>query len=245
MKPNLILFFLAISSVWFGVACENGASNPNGASDYSSTALDDYINEDSDNPDSEDGEAVTVGIFEDYDNTNRVIWQKPNLVFELLGDLTDKTIADIGAGTGFFALRAVPKAKKVIALDIDPRFKEYLDSIKVLELPENVQDRLETRLAREDDPRLQNDEADVVIIVNTFMYIQDRVPYLRNLKRGIAEGGRLLIIDFKKKRTPIGPPSDIRIPLFQAEEELHKAGYTNIRTNDTALDHQYLILAER
>ena len=184
------------------------------------------------------------GFDKDYTNTNRVIWQKPEMVIELLGDVRNKTVADIGAGTGFFALRLAPEAGKVIAVDIDSRFTEYLDSVKVFELPENMQDRLETRLAEPADPRLSPNEADVVMIVNTYMYIYNRVPYLKNLRKALKPGGRLLIIDFKKKRTPIGPPSEIRIPLYKVEEELYEAGYQNIQTNDTALDYQYILMAE-
>ena len=61
----------------------------------------------------------------------------------------------------------------------------------------------------------------------------------------MKEGGKLLIIDFKKKRTPVGPPSDIRQPLFVVENELYDAGYKNILTNDTALDYQYIVIAEK
>ena len=187
----------------------------------------------------------TAKILEDYDNTNRVVWQKPEVVIDLLGNLEGKTIADIGAGTGFFALRLAPKAKKVIAIDIDPRFTSYLDSLKAFELPEDVQERLETRLALPDDPKLAQGEADIVMIVNTFMYIKDQVAYLENLKRGISDGGLLLIIDFKKKRTPLGPPSQIRVPLFEVEDKLIKAGYREVMTNDTALDYQYIVTARK
>jgi SAM-dependent methyltransferase len=185
------------------------------------------------------------GIKNQYDGPERFIWQKPEMIIELLGDLTNKVVADIGAGTGYFAMPLTSKAKKVIAIDIDPRFVEYLDSVKVLELPENLQDRLETRLAKPDDPNLQPDEANAVLIVNTFMYIPQKVEYLQNLKKGIAPGGRLLIIDFKRKRTSIGPPSNIRTPLFEVEEALYEAGYRNITTNDTALDFQYIVVAEK
>lgn len=185
------------------------------------------------------------GIAEDYLNTNRVIWQKPDLVLDLLGDLNGKTVADIGAGTGFFSLRMVEKAKKVIAVDIDPRFVNYLDSVKVLELAEPLQSKLNTRLATPEDPLLKPGEADIVVIVNTYMYIKNRVAYLSNLKKGIAEGGMLLIVDFKKKRMPLGPPQDIRVPLYQTENELYEAGYRDISTNDTALDYQYIITARK
>lgn len=186
-----------------------------------------------------------TGFFENYESTNRGIWQKPDLILETLGDLSDKTVADIGAGTGYLTLRTVPKAKKVIAIDIDPRFVTYLDSVRVNGLDEAYQDRLEPRLAQPNNPNLRPNEVDVVTIVNTYMYIENRVAYLKTLQEGMAADARLLIIDFKKKNTPIGPPSDIRIPLYQVERELKEAGFKNVRTNDAALDYQYLVMAKR
>ncbi|MCB0652369.1 MAG: class I SAM-dependent methyltransferase [Saprospiraceae bacterium] len=201
------------------------------------------------NPDlvdpAQDGEGEGSGLTEDYSNTYREIWQKPDLVLQLLGGLKGKTVADIGAGSGFFTFRMIESADKVIAIDVDPRFINYLDSVKVRRLPENLQPKLETRLTTPDSPALQNEEVDVVVIVNTFMYIENHPNYLRILKKGMKEGGKLLIIDFKKKRTPVGPPSDIRQPLFVVENELYDAGYKNILTNDTALDYQYIVIAEK
>lgn len=185
------------------------------------------------------------GFFENYESTNRGIWQKPNLILDLLGDLSDKTIADIGAGTGFLTRQIIPKAKKVIAIDIDPRFIDHLDSIKNNSLIKEFQDRLETRLAQTDNPNLKKGEVDVVIIVNTYMYIEDRIDYLKILRQGLAENGRLLIIDFKKKNTPVGPPIDIRTPLYEVEKELAAGGFQNIETNDTALDYQYIVMAKK
>lgn len=183
-------------------------------------------------------------IGEDYINTNRVIWQKPEMIINMLGNLEEKTVADIGAGTGFFALRMAPRAKKVIAIDIEKRFIDYLDSVKVFELPEELQSRLDTRLVPPDDPQLAPGEADVVLIVNTYMYLRNRVGYLKTLWQGISEGGKVIIVDFKKKRTSIGPPpSHERIPVFQVEEELYEAGYSDVVVNDTALDYQYVISA--
>jgi SAM-dependent methyltransferase len=185
------------------------------------------------------------GFTEDYINADRVIWQKPEMIINLLGDLQDKVVADIGAGKGFFAFRMAQIAKRVIAIDILPQFIDYLDSVKQLELPEALQYRLETRLAAPDNPRLQPNEVDIVIIVNTYMYIKDRPQYLRTLREGIKDGGALVIVDFKRKRTPIGPPSNLRIPLYQVEEELEAAGYKHIDSNDTALDYQYIVLAKK
>lgn len=188
---------------------------------------------------------TTEGLREDYVNENRVIWQKPDLVLDLMGDLENKTVADIGAGSGFFSTRLARKAKKVIAIDIDPQTIADLDSIRQMELPENIQDRLEPRLTEPAGANLKPEEANVVLIVNTIIYIPDRITYLKKLSEGIVKGGQIIIIDFKKKRTPVGPPNQIRIPGFQIEDELYKAGYTNIKVNDTALDFQYVVIAEK
>lgn len=180
-----------------------------------------------------------------YENTNRMVWQKPDLILGLMGDLSNKTVADIGAGTGFFSKRLAKRAEKVIAIDIDKRFLNYIDSVKVFEMSEQAQARLETRLAEPDDPNLKPGEADVIIIVNTFMYIRNKEEYLQTLRESLSEGGALFIIDFKKKRTELGPPSGIRLPLFEVEEMLYQAGYQDVDANDTALDYQYIITARK
>lgn len=177
-----------------------------------------------------------------YESKDRVFWQKPELVISKMGDLSDKVVADIGAGSGYFARRLAMRAKRVIAIDIDPRFIHFMDSLKMVE----QLDRFETRLAEPMDPRLDSGEVDIVLMVNTYLYLPDRVAYLKNLKKSIKPGGRIFIIDFKKKKIPItDPPARIRIPLYQVEQELEAAGYRIVESDDTSLDYQYIIVAER
>jgi SAM-dependent methyltransferase len=180
----------------------------------------------------------------DFEDKDRGIWQKPELVISFLGDLKDKTVADIGAGTGYFTFRLVPKAKRVIAIDIDPRFINFLDSVKV-RLPEVYRDRFESRLAKFDDPLLKPGEADKVVIVNTYAYIENRAQYLKVLYQGIALGGQLLIIDFKKNNLPVGPPDEYKVSLAQVEHELTTAGFKISKVDKDVLDYQYIILATK
>lgn len=185
------------------------------------------------------------GFGADYENQNRVIWQKPEMVLDMMGDLSNKNVADIGAGTGHFALRLAKKAKSVIAIDIDKKFTNYIDSVKVLELPETYQGRLTTRLASEDNPNLNDNELDYAVVVNTYMYVGNRVNWLKQIVKGLKSNGKVMLIDFKKKKTPVGPPSEYRVPLYIAERELEQAGFINIQTNDTALDYQYIVVGEK
>ncbi|MCW5924160.1 MAG: class I SAM-dependent methyltransferase [Saprospiraceae bacterium] len=180
----------------------------------------------------------------DYESKERGIWQKPELVIAMLGDLSDKTVADIGAGTGYFTFRLVPKAKKVIAIDIDQRFIRFLDSVNV-RLPLQYRERFESRLAKADDPLLMPEEADAVVLVNTYGYIQQRVQYLKTLSKGMSPGARLLIIDFKKNNLPIGPPEEYKVALSQVEKELITAGFVVEKIDKDALDYQYIVLATK
>ncbi len=175
----------------------------------------------------------------------RGIWQKPNVVINKLGNLEGKVVADIGAGPyGYFTLRIAHQtpAKKILALDIDLEAIKFIEGAKIL-LAENIRNRIETRLVLPDDPKLNPEEADVVLIVNTYTYIEDNVNYLKNLKRGIAKGGKIVIIDFKKRYTPVGPPIINRVALGEVEQDLMGAGYKNIESDDKTLDYQYIITA--
>jgi ubiquinone/menaquinone biosynthesis C-methylase UbiE len=185
-----------------------------------------------------------TGMVADYESKDRVIWQKPEMVISMLGDLEGKTVADIGAGTGFFTFRLVPKAKKVIGIDIDQRFITFLDSIKV-RLPLDYRNRFESRLAKAEDPMLKSEEVNAIVIVNTYGYIENRVAYLKLLMQGLTKGGQLLIIDFKKNNVPVGPSDEFKVSLPQVEKELLSAGFSITAVNKDALDYQYILLATK
>lgn len=181
-------------------------------------------------------------FFEDYTNVDRFAWQKPNTVLGVLGDVSESTIADIGSGTGFFVPYLVERANKVIAIDIDDYYLDSLRRLRTTLAPE-LQPKMEVRAAQVDDPNLEPGEADVILMVNTFMWIEQKVPYLQKLHTMLRPGGRLVIVDFKKKRTDVGPEKELRLPLFELEDMLDDAGFRSIRSYDGILDYQYIVVA--
>ncbi|MGB4959924.1 MAG: methyltransferase domain-containing protein [Saprospiraceae bacterium] len=180
-----------------------------------------------------------------YNNIGRAIWQKPGLVIDKLGDLSDKVVVDLGAGTGYFSLRLAMLSKKVIAIEIEPGLIKYIDSTKA-KLPKDKREILETRLAKQDNPYLKDGEADIILIINTIAYIDNLPSYLKVLKKGLSAHGTLMIIDYKMKKLPIhAPPKTERIYLDKLEDLLAEAGYNEIQTDDTSLDYQYIIQAKK
>lgn len=175
----------------------------------------------------------------------RVLWQKPSTVIAKMGDLTGKTVADIGAETGFFAFRLPFKAKKVIAIDIDPLMIQQMNTIAMNHPRSEIRERFEARLATPNDPRLLENEVDQVIMINLVAYLEDKLTYLKNLRKVIKPGGMIMIVDFKMKRLPteISLPKSERIYIDVAEELLYEAGFTYVVVDDTSLDFQYIITA--
>ena len=233
IQKKLILFFCLLLSIC--CACKNDKAVQTPDSDQQIET-----------PATDSAKTDTTGSFQeivsDMESEDRVIWQKPDLVLSLLGDLEGKTVADIGAGTGYFSFRLANKGAKVLAIDIDPRAISWINDQKAL-YPEIVQQNLEARLASEMDANLNPAEVDLVLMVNTYTYISDRKAYFERLKTGLKNGTKLVIIDFKEKATPIGPPVEDRLSMLQVEGELLDVGYSILNSDDKTLDYQYIVTA--
>lgn len=173
---------------------------------------------------------------------DRFAWQKPNLILDLLGDVKGKTIADIGAGYGFFTLMIPFREAEIVAIDIDTMALGWITQT-AQKLPQQIRDRIEVRLALPDDPLLAEGEVDIAIIVNTLGYISKKQAYLEILKKGIKPGGMLMIVDYKTKRIPLLIPESLKLHLSDVEELLYESGYTDIMTDDCILDFQYVVRA--
>lgn len=190
-----------------------------------------------------DGSSAIKVIPEPKPELDREDWQRPGFVVSKLGDLTNKTVADLGAGLGFFLVYLVPKSKKVIALDIDESATQWLTLVKS-QYPTDQQGKIDIRLVEPADPKLAKDEVDVVLVVNTITFIENRVPYLRKLRESIKRHGIIQIVDFKLEEIYIEAPAiEERVDPETIVKELQEAGFQIIEKDYTSLNFQYLIIA--
>ena len=173
---------------------------------------------------------------------NRGSWQNPDLVIEKLGDLSGKIVADIGSGSGYFTFPISRVANKVLAIDIEQRYLDYIEDRK-LELPIEQADVIETRLTVEDEPNLHTDEVDVILMVNVFYYLNDRSAYMKIVNNALRENGILVLVDFKPGDLPVGPSGD-KVPLGEVTENLKSAGFTDVSLDLESLQYQYIITAK-
>lgn len=180
-------------------------------------------------------------LIERFESPERDAYQKPQKVLDYLGDIKGLTIMDIGAGSGYFSVKLAEKGAKVIAADVDDEFQEFVKR----RIEENNLTNIETRKIPYDSPNLENEEADMVFIVNTYHHITDRPDYFNKVKKGTKTNGELVIIDFfKTDDIPVGPPEKHKISIDVVIKELKKAGYTAFKVNVDLLPYQYIIKAK-
>ncbi len=171
----------------------------------------------------------------------RTDWQNPDIVLQSFGDLSGKVIADIGAGAGYFSFKLARMASKVIALDIDSNALEYINEQK--QIVGDWSENIETRLTPPDVPNLLPNETDAVLVVNTFAFIPNQRAYFERLRESIRSGGELVVVDFKKGDTPVGPSDERKVDASEIRSILRKAGYRKISIDDKSLEYQYIIKA--
>ncbi len=115
-------------------------------------------------------------------------------VMDILGIGPGKNVADIGAGSGWFTVRAarqVGEKGKVYAVDINP---EAIRFIEERVQKEQLHDVI-TIKGREDDPLLPANGVDAVLLLKTYHEVAKPVTLLKNLRAALRPGAKVGIID--------------------------------------------------
>ena len=176
----------------------------------------------------------------EFDDPARDAWQKPAEVLDALHLMPTARVADLGAGTGYFSAqiaKRIPEGK-LFAVDIEPDMLRYLEERKHREHLHV----LVPILASAETPNLP-EPVDVVLLVDTYHHIDDRVAYFSRLKSALRPGGRLAIVDFRMDAQE-GPPVEHRIPPERVTAELEQAGYAQVATHGF-LPRQYFLVFQK
>jgi SAM-dependent methyltransferase len=178
----------------------------------------------------------------EFDDPARDAWQRPKDVVDAMEIQPGMTVADIGAGTGYFEpwlSRAAGATGSVLALDVEPDMVRYLNERAARERLTNVR----PALVPMDDPKLPVAGVDRVLIVDTWHHIPDREGYAAKLRSGLKVGGMAFVVDFKLDAKH-GPPPQHRLAAEQVAREL-AAGGLLARVAATSLPEQYIVVGAR
>jgi ubiquinone/menaquinone biosynthesis C-methylase UbiE len=159
-----------------------------------------------------------------YEGFSRDEWQQPERVIAALGIRSGDRVADLGAGSGYFTLRLAPAVGpdgRVYAVDVDEEMNEYLRQRVAQEGLANV----DVILGRFEDPLLPDGGVDLVLIVDTYHHLEDRPAYFRNLRRDLASGGRVAVIDYDGRKGWFVRLLGHTTPREELLREMAEAGY--------------------
>ena len=182
--------------------------------------------------------AGDLSIFEYADRDKKL---EIDRVMTLLGIAPGKSVADIGAGSGWFTVRAarrVGPGGAVYAEDINPDAIKYMDARARKENLANIH----TVLGTPDDARLPAASVDAVLLLKVYHEIARPVPFMQGLRAGLKPGAKLGIID----RNGDGSGTDHGIHQDVVEREMGEAGFRKVAKYDfTKKDGQdYFLIFE-
>jgi cyclopropane fatty-acyl-phospholipid synthase-like methyltransferase len=172
-----------------------------------------------------------------FDDPARDAWQMPDKVIQALAITDGMSVADIGSGTGYFSVKLATAAPKAViyGADIEPKMVEYLSKRAAAAQLTNIT----AVLAGSTSPNLPR-PVDLVLVVDTYHHLPDRVAYFRNLRKSLTSTGRVAIIDFRKS-APDGPPPEFRFTPQEIEAEMTKAGFRLEQSHDFLPRQHFLV----
>ena len=163
-----------------------------------------------------------LNIFEDPDRERNL---QIDRVMDILGVKPDARVADIGAGSGWFTVRAsrrVGEGGLVYAVEINPDYLKHIEERAARENLPNVR----TVLGKEDDPLLPEGGVDAVLLLKTYHEVAQPVLLLKNARRAMRTGARLGVIDRGGKGDDHGVGADTVV------EEAGRAGFELVEQYD-------------
>jgi ubiquinone/menaquinone biosynthesis C-methylase UbiE len=156
-----------------------------------------------------------------FDDPERDKWQMPDRMINALALRPTDAVADVGAGTGYMAVRFARALKggTVYAVDIEPNMVKHMAERAKAAGTKN----LRAVTGSETSPNLP-EPVDVVFLLNVYHHIDKRPDYFKRLRASLKPGGRVAIVDFRPD-APAGAPKHMRISAERITDEMKAAGY--------------------
>lgn len=177
------------------------------------------------------------------ERSEREIEELPEAALDAIGVKPGMTVADVGAGSGYFTVRLarrVGPTGKVYAEDIQPEMLRILK--KRLESANFT--NIETVLGTETDPRLPPNQLDLILMVDVYHEFSQPQRMLRKIKESLKEDGRLVLLEYRKEDpwVPIRP--EHKMSVAEAKLELEDEGYL-LEAVKPDLPRQHILIFKR
>jgi ubiquinone/menaquinone biosynthesis C-methylase UbiE len=166
--------------------------------------------------------------------------EAPTKALDALDLKPGMVVADIGAGSGYYASRMAKRvgpAGRVYATDIQQGMIDLLERRIRSEGLGNVT----TVLGAMDDPKLPPSSIDLAIMVDVYHELQQPQLFLQRLKGTFKPGGRLVLIEFRKEDPKVPILEVHKMSVAEVKQEMEAEGYALDRVIDV-LPWQHIIV---
>jgi SAM-dependent methyltransferase len=169
--------------------------------------------------------------------------EEPENALDALGTLTGMTVADVGAGSGYFTVR--------LASRVGPKGRVYANDLQ----PEMLR-MLAARLARErisnvtlvqgavDDPRLASSSLDLILLVDVYHEFAEPQKMLRAMRSALKPGGRLVLLEYRKEDPDVPIRFEHKMSVAEAKMELEAEAFELTKV-DGRLPRQHILIFEK
>lgn len=166
---------------------------------------------------------------------------KANEIIRTLYIKAGATVADIGAGGGYFTMcfaEAVGRDGRVYAVDNNAKSAAYVENMS----KQNGMTNIEAVLLDNTALKLPEHGCDLIFLRNVFHHLDETVEYFKDLKRFLKPEGRVVIIDYKKRKTF----NFIALMGHHVEEEtirktMSAAGYSLVERYDLLSEQSFTV----
>lgn len=151
----------------------------------------------------------------------------------------DDTVADIGAGTGYFSFRMAERVPqgKVVAVDIQQQMLDMIESRKAQGMPQNV----EPVLGTERDPRLPPGSIDLILLVDAYHEFSWPREMGEAMARALKPGGRLVLVEYRGEDPSVPIKRLHKMTQSQARKEMQAVGLEWESTGDFLPQQHFMI----
>lgn len=176
------------------------------------------------------------------DRPERVAELKPRETLQRIGVQADSVVCDIGAGTGIFTIPAATMTRNTVyALEIDAAMLEIIAAKARQQGIQNI--RLLS--VSEDQVDIAAETVDVALMVTVLHELEGQNRLLAEYSRMLKPGGKMAVIEFHKRPTPMGPPQAMRLGPEDVEGLLRPVGLETIDRFDLSENMYGLIFQKK
>ena len=174
------------------------------------------------------------------DRPDREAREQPEKVLDALAIAPGSTVADVGAGTGYFTVRLasrVGKTGRVFATELQPEMLRAIDARVSAARIENVQ----LVLATEHGAVLPLRCCDLVLMVDVYHELVDPPGVMAGIRRALRPRGRLVLVEYRGEDPRVAIKPEHRMTLAKIRAELEPLGFAFVQSLEFLPDQRIVI----